>query len=173
LSVWGIYQKKGIIALIVGAFALLYILDGLRPTIGHKIWSIGLVSITVGFVVLTIWQVRSYFPAGGLGATNEKVISVQVPSNRTYPAAVEAVKDCGWKLIETKPEAGYLKARIGRSINTLYGQSFIITVNKVDPKSSSIKAQCSTLYQLMDYGRNNAMIEKFTTKLHERISANR
>lgn len=152
---------------------LQYILSWLRPIIGVKVWGVGLVSVVVGFVVLTFWQVRSSFPAGGVGATNEKVISVQVPSNRTYPAAVEAVKDCGWKLIETKRETGWLKAKIGRSINTLYGQSFIVTVNRVDEKSSSIIAQCSTLYQLKDYGRNNTMIEKFTTKLQERIGQNR
>jgi len=140
--------------------------------IGHELWGVGLVSIVGGFIVLTFLQVRSTFPADGTGATDEKTILANASFDRTVSAATQAVKGCGWKLIENKPEEGYLKAKIGRSVKTLYGQSFTVKVKSIDEKSSSIDTQCSTLYQLMDYGRNSRMIEKFSTHLSDQLKQN-
>jgi len=171
LSAWDVYQNKGVRALLVAFPVLLVLLGFLKPFIGVEGWSIGLVSLVTISVVLMWWQVRRTFPLGGIGSTDEKVVPIGASFSRTYEAATEAVKDCGWKLIERNPQAGTLKAKIGRSINTLYGQLFIISVKRVDERSSELNARCSTLYQILDYRRNNKMIEKFRSRLHQRLSS--
>ena len=171
MSAWDVYQNRGVRALLVAFPVLLILLGFLKPFIGIGGWSIGFVSLVATSVALMLWQVRRTFPAGGIGATDEKVVPMGASFSRTYEAATEAVKDCGWKLLETNPQAGTLKAKIGRTINTLYGQLFIVSVKRVDERSSELNAKCSTLYQILDYGRNNKMIEKFRSRLHQRLSS--
>jgi hypothetical protein len=151
-------------------FALYDILDWWRPVIGVRLWGVSLVSLTVGFVVLTFWQVRKIFPAGGIGATTEQVIPVSNPFEHVCETAVVAVKECGWKLTETNLDAGQLKGKIGRSINTLYGQLFTIDVKKEGENSTKIDVTCSALYQLMDFGQNKKMITKFKNLLMNQLS---
>jgi hypothetical protein len=138
--------------------------------IGSNLYFIGLGILLVVVISLMWWQARKLFPAGGVGATTEKVIAVPYPFARVCKEAVGAVEDCGWKLAESNSYTGHLKGRIGRSINTLYGQSFMIEVKKADEKSSTIKITCSALYQMMDYGRNNEMIYKFRNWLVNRLA---
>jgi hypothetical protein len=171
LSVWQVYQNKWNIILLASFFALYYLLNWLRPIIGIRMYFMAFGTLLIAYVGLVFWQVRKIFPLGGIGSTTQKTISVPYPYEHVCKATIEAVKDCGWKVTEANPD-GNLKGRIGRSINTLYGQLFTIDVKKVDESSTKIDITCSALYQLMDFGQNNEMIDKFRNWLINRLSGN-
>lgn len=67
--------------------------------------------------------------------------------------------------MEANDLQGHFKARIGRSVNTLYGQVFVIDVKRVELNLSKLEMRCETLHQLLDYGRNDAVIGKFLEEL--------
>jgi len=171
ISFSDIHQNKRLRVLLAGVLMLQLVLQWLRPITGVNMYFVGLSSGIAIYVVLVWWEVRRMFPAGGLGVTDEKFVSIHASINRTYEAACTAVKNCGWKLIETNPETWSMKAKIGRSIQTLYGQLFIIFVKKAEETSSTVKITCSTLYQIKDYGRNSKMIEKFTSRLQKQLNS--
>jgi hypothetical protein len=111
------------------------------------------------------------FPKGA-AAADEKTISAHVPFDKACRAASKAIIHCGWKLTEINLEKGHFNGKIGRSINTLHGQLITIDVAKLDENSSNIHVRCEAYNQLLDYGKNKEMIDKFKAELQNQIMHN-
>lgn len=164
------YSRRTIaltVIIIAGFYALSYV----RPMVGIRLYSAGLILLLLVTIPLIWWQVRKTFPTGGIGATAERSIPVPVPFERAFEAAAGAARHCGWKLTDTDSGAGILKGKIGRTIRTGYGQLFTIAVNQVTGCSSMIDITCSALYQTKDLGGNDEMIGKFRNCVTNRLSA--
>jgi hypothetical protein len=159
----------------IGVYVILLVgyqvLPILGQSIGIRLYAVSLFVLLVVIIPSWIWWcVRKTFPAGGIGATTERVIPVPYPFERVCKAAVGAMQDCAWKVTETNPEGGYLKCKVGRTLKTPYGQLLTIDVKRVDEVSTKVSIVCSALYAMMDFGGNDDSIQKFNNWLVIRLS---
>ncbi len=78
-----------------------------------------------------------------------------------FQACLTAVPQCGFSIKSSNPGSGQIDARAGVGLRS-WGENITIAVSP--DGSLSIKSSCRG-FQLVDYGKNRANVEKITSAL--------
>jgi hypothetical protein len=81
-------------------------------------------------------------------------------------ASAAVAEQCGFKVEETSPDAGSLRARAGFSFRS-WGEN--ITVQVDDAGAVQVTSQCLMPTQLVDYGKNKSNVNRFLAGLSARL----
>ena len=92
------------------------------------------------------YQTSTGFPASG---------------NDVYQACLTAVPQCGFSIVSSNPPTGQIDARTGIGLRS-WGENITIAVSP--DGRLSIKSSCRG-FQLVDYGKNKANVEKILAAL--------
>ena len=152
--------------MILALLAGYYVLRSLRGVLGFGGYVISFVALFAVCVPLLLWRTLKNMPEG-TGVTGEKSSLIDVPFDRLNSIIPLIIEKCRWKLAIADAERGYFKGKIGRSIQTMYGQIFQIDVKKMNEASSEIHVRCEAYHQIVDYGQNRKMIDKFYNQLYQ------
>jgi hypothetical protein len=94
-------------------------------------------------------------------ASHQRSMTFAAGSDEVFQACMKAVSQCGFRIAESNPEAGQIKARVRMSMRS-WGEHITITTSaagRVDIKSS-----CRWI-QLIDYGKNKANVNALFSAL--------
>ena len=87
--------------------------------------------------------------------------------DQIFQASLQAVSQCGFRLIGSNPEAGQISARSGMGLRS-WGENILINVGndgRVD-----IKSTCRGI-QVVDYGKNKSNVNSLLSALGAFLSA--
>jgi len=80
--------------------------------------------------------------------------------NEVFQACVKAVSQCGFRIVESNPEAAQIKARTTMGLRS-WGEN--ITIISADGRAD-IKSSCRGI-QVIDYGKNRANVNALFSAL--------
>jgi len=143
-----------------------YVLRSLRFVLGVEGYIVSIVVLFGVSIPLVAWRSLKNFPEGS-GITHEKSTSVNIPFEQLISTLPLIVEKCQWKLAIADAERGYFKGKIGRSFQTGSGQLFQIDVKRMNDASSEVRIRIEAYHQIVDYGQNKKMIDKFCNQLFQ------
>jgi hypothetical protein len=87
-------------------------------------------------------------------ASNNSSITFPAGRDEVFQACIRAVSQCGFRIAESDPESGLIKAVAKMSMRS-WGETITITIS-ADGRTD-VKSSCRSI-QLIDYGKNKANV---------------
>jgi len=93
-------------------------------------------------------------------ASHQSSMTFPAARDEVFQACMKAVSQCGFRVVESNPEAGQIKARTRMGLRS-WGEN--ITIISADGRAD-IKSSCRGI-QVIDYGKNKANINALFSAL--------
>lgn len=90
-----------------------------------------------------------------------------VSRDQIFQASLQAVSQCGFRLVGSNPEAGQITARTGMGLRS-WGENILINVGT--DGSVDIKSSCRGI-QVVDYGKNKSNVNSLFSALGAFLTA--
>jgi hypothetical protein len=154
------------VLLILVAFVVIWVVAPFfLRTVGLWAYIIVYPSTIAILYALIVRQAWKEFPPD-VGVSSQRSVLVSAAFNLICEMIPQAMKDCGWKVMQADESHGHFCARIGISRKT-WGQIIQVDLTMVDGRSTNVSVRCVAPRILWDRGQNDKMVDKFLSALEQ------